>query len=115
MCSMAGRLPGDDYGCIQRSGDTIPTYEIANALIAARRKGRLTDEEVLEAFGMSQEIPVRLLPVRINDAMRIAMRFGIYAYDAFYLQCSVETELPLISLDNRMCEVAERLGINVVR
>jgi len=102
------------FGYAIVSPEVLP-YEIANALIAVRRKGRLTDEEALKAFEMSQKIPVRLLPVRIHDAMRIATRFRIYAYDAFYIQCCVEAKLPLISLDNRMCDVAENLGIKVVR
>ncbi len=100
-------------GCLIVSPDILP-YEIANALIALRRKGRLTDRESLRAFTMSQRIAVRLLPVKIYDAMKIAIRFKIYAYDAFYLQCCLETKFPLISLDNHMCEVAENLAIRVV-
>jgi predicted nucleic acid-binding protein len=95
------------------SPEVLP-YEIANALMSVRRRGRLTEREVLKAFNISQRIPVRLLPVKIYDAMKLALRFNIYAYDAFYLQCCIETKLPLISLDNRMCEVATSLSIKVV-
>jgi predicted nucleic acid-binding protein len=38
----------------------------------------------------------------------------IYAYDAFYVRCCLETKLPLISLDSRICDVAKDLGIEVV-
>lgn len=89
-------------------------YEIANALIAVKRKGRLNNKEVLRAFDVSQSIPVRLVPIRIHDAMKIALKFRIYAYDAFYLQCCLETKLPLISLDNRMCDVAKSLEIKLL-
>ncbi len=41
--------------------------------------------------------------------------FHIYIYDAYYLQCCIENRLPLISLDDHMCGVAESLGIKVVR
>ncbi len=95
------------------SPEVLP-YEIANALISVRRKGRLTEREVLKAFGVSQRIAVRLLPVKIYDAMKLALKFNMYAYDAFYLQCCLETKLPLISLDHRMCEVATSLFIKVV-
>ena len=95
------------------SPEVLP-YEIANALIAVRRKGRLTDREVLKAFDASQAVPVRLVPVRMPDAMKIAIKFKIYAYDAFYVQCCIETKLPLLSLDGRMCDVAKNLGIKVV-
>jgi len=95
------------------SPEILP-YEIANALMAVRKKGRLTDRETLRAFNISQGIPVRLVPIKIYDALRIAVKFNIYAYDAFYLQCCLEAKLPLISLDNRMCEVAKDLAIKVV-
>ena len=78
------------------------------------KKGRLTDKEAIRAFDVSQRIPVKLVPIHIHDAMRIAVKFGIYAYDAFYLQCCLETKMPLISLDKRMCEVARSLAIKVV-
>jgi predicted nucleic acid-binding protein len=99
------------YGVV--SPEVLP-YELANALITVKRKGRLTDREVLRAFSISQRIAVRLLPVKIYDAMRMAVKFNIHAYDAFYLQCCIETKLPLISLDNRMCAVAKSLSIKVV-
>ena len=95
------------------SPEVLP-YEIGNALITVRRKGRLSDREVLRAFESSQKIAVRLVPVKVNDAMKMAIRFNIYAYDAYYLQCCIENRLPLVSLDDRMCDVAGSLGIKVV-
>jgi predicted nucleic acid-binding protein len=100
-------------GSALSSPEVLP-YEIANALSAMKKRGRLTDREALKAFSISQRIPVRLVPVRIHDALKIAMKFNIYAYDAFYVQCCLETKLPLLSLDNRMCEVAKSLSIKVV-
>lgn len=95
------------------SPEVLP-YEIGNALIAVKRKGRLNDREILRAFDLSQRIAVRLVLVKIHDAMKIALRFNIYAYDAYYLQCCIENKLPLISLDDRMCDIAGSLGIKVV-
>jgi predicted nucleic acid-binding protein len=95
------------------SPEVLP-YEIGNALIAVKRKGRLNDREILRAFDLSQRIAVSLVSVKIHDAMKIALRFNIYAYDAYYLQCCLENKLPLISLDDRMCDIAGSLGIKVV-
>ncbi|MCG2722331.1 MAG: type II toxin-antitoxin system VapC family toxin, partial [Thermodesulfovibrionales bacterium] len=100
-------------GCTIIAPEILP-YEIGNALIAVCRKGRLNDREILHAFDISQKIPVRLVPVKIFDAMKIAVRFSIYAYDAYYIQCCLENKLPLICLDNRMCDVARNLRIKVV-
>ena len=94
------------------SPEVLP-YKIGNALITVRRKGRLSDREVLRAFDISQKIAVRCAG-KVHDAMKMAIRFNIYAYDAYYLQCCIENRLPLISLDDRMCDVARSLGIKVV-
>ena len=95
------------------SPEVLP-YEIGNALIAMKRKGRLNDREILRAFDLTQRIAVRLVSVKIHEAIKIAVRFNIYAYDAYYLQCCIENKLSLISLDDRMCDIAGRLGIKVV-
>ena len=99
--------------CALVSPEVLP-YEIANALIAVKRKGRLSDRDVLKAFDISQRIPVKLVPIKVRDALRIALKHSIHAFDAFYLQCCIETKLPLISLDNRMCDTARSLSIKVV-
>ncbi len=100
-------------GCNIISPEVLP-YEIGNALIAIKRKGRLNDREILTAFDASQRIAVRLVPVKIRDSMKIAVRFNIYAYDAYYLQCCIENGSPLLSLDVQMGDIARSLGIKVV-
>lgn len=95
------------------SPEILP-YEIGNALIAMRKKGRLNDREVIKAYNISQRIGVNLLPVKIHDALKIALRFNVYAYDAYYLQCCIENKLPFISLDDRMCNIARNLNIEVI-
>jgi predicted nucleic acid-binding protein len=88
-------------------------YEIGNALVVVRKKERLSDAQVLRAYDSAQRIAVTLLPVAVPRAIRLAMQFGIYAYDAYYLQCCIENRLPLLSLDGRMCEVAGKLQIRL--
>ena len=60
------------------SPEILP-YEIGKALIAVRKKGRRNDREVLRAYDIAERITVRLVPVKIYDAMKIAIRFNIYA------------------------------------
>lgn len=96
------------------SPEVLP-YEIGNALIAMKRKGRLHDREILRAFDLSQRITVKLVSVNIREAIKMAVGFNIYAYDAYYLQCCIENKSSLISLDNRMCDIAGSLGIKIVR
>jgi predicted nucleic acid-binding protein len=95
------------------SPEILP-YEIGNALIAMRKKGRLSDREIINVFDISQTIAVRLVSIKISDAIKKAIKYNIYAYDAYYLQCCIENKLPLISLDDRMCDAARSLDIKVV-
>jgi predicted nucleic acid-binding protein len=95
------------------SSEVLP-YEIGNALIAVKKKERLDDLEILRAFDLSQSIAVKLVPVNMLEALKIAIQYNIYAYDAYYLQCCIENKLSLMSLDGCMCNVAMKLGIKVV-
>jgi hypothetical protein len=47
-------------------------------------------------------------------AMAIAEEFGIYAYDAYILDCALRHRTALLSLDARQCEVAWQMGIEVI-
>jgi predicted nucleic acid-binding protein len=96
------------------SPEILP-YEIGNALSAIRKRNRLNAAEALRAYDISQKIAVKLVPVKIHEALKIAVRFNIYAFDAYYLQCCIENKLPLISLDENMRKTAEKLKIKVVK
>jgi predicted nucleic acid-binding protein len=46
--------------------------------------------------------------------LKLALRWNIYAYDAYYLQCARENELPLLSLDGNMLKIAKAMKITVM-
>ncbi len=92
----------------------ILPYEIGNALIASYRRKRVNKDEIIKAYRISKTIKVHLLDVDITNALNIAIRFNIYAYDAYYLECCLENSLPLLSLDRKMRETATDLKIEVI-
>lgn len=89
-------------------------YEIGNALIASYKRKRINKDEIIKAYSISKTIKVRFFDVDINNALNIAIRYNIYAYDAYYLQCCLENNLPLLSLDKKMREIAKELNIEVI-
>ncbi len=89
----------------------ILPYEIGNALSAMFKRGRITAEQVLAVRGVTEQVPVRLLPVDVGKALEIALTFNIYAYDAYFLQCARTLGCPLMTLDRRMQSVASELEI----
>ena len=96
------------------SPEILP-YEIGKALIAMNRKGRLNQQEIKMAYSITQSIPVKLVPIKVHDAIDTAILCETYASDAYYLQCCLEHKLPLLSLDKKMLSAANQLGIKVVK
>ena len=90
----------------------ILPYEIGNALSAMVKRGKLTGSEALKAEKLANRIPVRLVGVDVQASLQIALEHNIYAYDAYFLQCAQEFARPLLTLDQRMKQVASLLGIN---
>lgn len=92
----------------------ILPYEIGNALSAMVKRKKLTKAQALDAEKITNLIPVRLLSVDVHESLKIATENNIYAYDAYFLQCAKANSLPLLTLDKRMMQVAEQLGIQLL-
>jgi len=95
------------------SPEILP-YEVGNALSAMVKRKNLTKDEALAAFEGVASIPVRLVSVDIKQALKLALDYNIYAYDAYFLQCAKQLSYPLITLDKKMKQVAYDLKIEVV-
>ncbi len=92
----------------------ILPYEIGNALSAMVKRKQLTADEALFAVKAANAIPVRLVSVDIQKALKLALDFNIYAYDAYFLQCARSLSQPLLTLDKRMKKAATELEIEVL-
>jgi len=92
----------------------ILPYEIGNALSALVKRKRIDPRETLRVWDVVCRIPVELVEIDIRKALTLAVRFGIYAYDAFFLQCALHLRCPLLTLDRAMCRVASELKIKLV-
>ncbi len=96
------------------SAPEILPYEIGNALSAMVKRQKIEAAQVEEVRAVTQGIPVRLLAVDITEALRVALQFDIYAYDAYFLTVARTLACPLITLDVRMQQVARAMGLEVV-
>ena len=92
--------------------DVLP-FEIGNALTAMMKKNALKKEEVASAWEIVQEIPVDLRHTNIKSALGIAIKFNLYAYDAYFLECAYNLRSPLLTLDLAMQRVAREIGITI--
>lgn len=89
-------------------------WEIGNAFSAMMKKARISLEQAIEAIDIYQEISMEVVEISLKDAIRLAGKYNIYAYDAYVLQCSIEYDIPLISLDQNMTSIAKQEGVQII-
>ena len=108
-----GKIIGLTEGHELIAPDVLP-FEIGNALTAMMKKKALKKEEVATAWEIVQQIPVDLRHTDIKSALSIAIKFNLYAYDAYFLECAENLKSPLLTLDIGMQRVAREIGILVL-
>jgi len=91
----------------------VISYEIGNALINLLKKQKITEEELLEAYRNFVSIPIRSIKVDIEKALKIACKYRIYAYDAYYLETAYRLKIPLITFDTSMKNAGLDMKINI--
>ena len=89
----------------------VISFEIGNALINLYLKHKITENGLIAAYKSYASIPMRIIEVDVQKALRIACKYGIYAYDAYYLEIASRHNLPLISFDRLMKKVGIDLKI----
>ena len=108
-----GKIIGLTEGHDLIAPDILP-FEIGNALTAMMKKNALNKEEVVSAWEIVQQIPVDLRLTNIKSALSIAIKFNVYAYDAYFLECAENLRSPLLTLDISLKRVARELGITIL-
>jgi len=90
-------------------------YEIANALAAARRRGRITDADHARLLELYRSWPLKTDALFADRAFcessRLAAAAGLSAYDAAYLELAARRGLGLFTLDARLAAAARERGI----
>jgi len=59
-------------------------------------------------------VNIEIKKIDIEKALKIACKYKIYAYDAYYLEIASRLKLPLITFDGSMKKVGLDLKINIV-
>jgi predicted nucleic acid-binding protein len=89
-------------GRVQLTAPDLLVYEVANAVIQARRQGRIRDEQVEGILSSFEGLNIALKPVTWQRLLPLATRFDRSACDAAYLALAEATGQPLVTGDRRM-------------
>ena len=95
------------------SAPSLP-WEVGNALSALFRRRRLDIERAGLALASFRAIPVRLPTLEIESSVALAEKYGVYAYDAFVIECARRYQTALLSLDTGQIRVARSEGIDIL-
>ena len=90
-------------------------WEIGNAFVAMMRRRRMDLGQAKLALRRYEQMPIRSVDIDVTQAIELAHRFNIYAYDGYVVACALNLRLPLITLDKRMIDVAPQAGAQIVR
>jgi len=89
-------------------------WEIGNAFSAMLKRQRITLVQAQAAIEIYEQISLNLLDVDLTQALEIAGRLNIYAYDAYIIACALKQNCPLLTLDGGLSYAAKAAGVNVL-
>ena len=92
---------------------SIP-WEVGNAFSAMLKKDRLTLNDAHKALTIFEGIPIRYTKPDFAHALTIAHQAGMYAYDAYFLDCAVRHNTPLMTLDRKLMTAAKNLNVAIL-
>jgi predicted nucleic acid-binding protein len=85
-------------------------WEVGNAFSAMLRRRRITLAQAIRALGAYEQIPVRFVEADLVRSLELAAQFGIYAYDAYVIECALSRKSPLLTLDGGLAKAAREAG-----
>ena len=97
---------------------SIWPLEVANALLAAERRQRITLAQVTALLIRITDLPIAVRQSDPKQAFEqilpMARQLELSQYDAAYLELAVREGLPLATLDGALKRAAEAVGVELV-
>src|SRR5271157_4139005 len=92
--------------------------EVANIVLVAERKNRITQAQRVRALAALAKLPIRIDTDTAGHAwdstFDLALAHGLSVYDAGYLDLSLRSGLPLATLDQALGRAAGACGVPVL-
>lgn len=89
-------------------------WEVGNALSAMLKRKAIGVEQALTLLESYAAIPIRLVDLALSQAVELAARLNVYAYDAYILACALNRRAPILTLDSGMRARARDMKLNVL-
>jgi predicted nucleic acid-binding protein len=92
-------------------------FEVANALLVAERRKRITLAQVTALLRRIEDLPISVEPIEAGRAFEQILSLGrqqnLSEYEAAYLELALRTGLPLATMDGKLREAARLLNVGL--
>ena len=92
--------------------------EVANVLLVATRRGRLSEPEWPKLLDDLMALPISVdnetSDQALTNSLQLANRYDLSAYDAVYLELARRKALPVASLDNKLRAACVAAGVQML-
>ena len=89
-------------------------WEIGNAFSAMLKRNRVTAIQAQSGIALYRQIPLKFVDVNLSKTIDLVDQLQIYAYDAYLIQCALQTNTPLLTLDAGLIQAAKVVGITIL-
>lgn len=120
----ADEQSGYATGILRRLADDVAVVpsiwplEVANALLTAERRGRLTSAELLQLRSLFADLPIVIQQSTTDEALEeiinISRTYDLTAYDAAYLGLAAREGVPMATLDSKIRAAAIAAGVSLL-
>ena len=101
---------------LQHDGAAVPaiwSLEVANVILAAERRGRITEAQATRFLDLLRQLPISVdeAATDVPAVVAVGRRHGLSSYDAAYLLLAQRLGVPLATLDRPLAEAAGRAHV----
>jgi predicted nucleic acid-binding protein len=90
--------------------------EVANVLLVAERRGRLSEAQASRFLELLTQLPIEVddAPRDLGGIVAAGRRHKLSSYDASYLVLAERLGVSLATLDRRLAKAAEHAGVELI-
>jgi predicted nucleic acid-binding protein len=104
---------------LREESATVPAIwplEVADVLVVAERRGRLTEAQASRFLELLAELPIDIddSPADMATLVATGRRHSLSSYDASYLRLAERLGASLASLDRQLARAARKAGVQLL-
>jgi predicted nucleic acid-binding protein len=89
-------------------------WEIGNAVSSLLKRKKISGAEGVQVVEEYLKIPIQYVDVDLKEAVSVAGKHSLYAYDAYMIVGAKQYRIPLLSLDSGLNDVAKKEKVKLV-